>query len=196
MKIIKYNLCIKVNTGTEEAPVWEDAKGPICTMSYSEENLALAQSEAYGEVTVEDDGAGPGITQEAVISAMSEACAAAIIGGVDVVLSDGETYHFSLTLEDQMNLMSLQALLDAGAETVPYHADGQDCRYYDAEDFHTITQAATTWKMFQESYFNSLRGYIQSLESEEALEAVQYGMEIPEAFQTDVLRQLMGGMET
>ena len=196
MKIIKFKIpghILVADENGDEAAVETLAE---VSMPYSEENLALAQSEAYGEVMVEDDGTGSGITQEAVIAAMSEACAAAITGGVDVVLSDGETYHFSLTLEDQMNLMSLQALLDAGAETVPYHADGQDCRYYGAEDFHTITQAATTWKMFQESYFNSLRGYIQSLESEEELEAVQYGMEIPEAFQTDVLRQLMGGMET
>lgn len=138
----------------------------------------------------------PAKTGADVTAAMREACAAAITGGVDVTLGDGQTCHFSLTIEDQMNLISLQSMVDAGAEAVPYHADGEECRYYSAEDFHTITQAATMWKLYQESYFNSLRGYIQSLESEDELEAVQYGMEIPEAFQTDVLRQLMGGMET
>lgn len=188
-KIIAYHMKTISEDGVE-------TKGAACSMPYSEENLKIAQAEAFGEVTVTDDGTGPGITPEMVIAAMSEACAAAITGGVDVALSDGQTCHFSLTLEDQMNLMSLQALVDAGAEAVPYHADGEDCRYYSAADFHTITQAATMWKMYQESYFNSLRSYIQSLESEDDLEAVRYGMEIPEAFQTDVLRQLMGGMQT
>ena len=63
MKIIKYNLIAKVNTGTEEAPVWEERKGPECSMPYSEANLALAEAEAFGEVTVEDDGQ-PEPTQE------------------------------------------------------------------------------------------------------------------------------------
>lgn len=142
------------------------------------------------EITMEENGTGPTITPEAVIAAMSEACASAITGGVDVALSDGQAYHFSLTLEDQMNLMSLQAMVNAGAEAVPYHADGEDCRYYTAADFNLIAQAATAWKMYQESYFNSLRGYIQSIENEDELEAVQYGMDIPEIFQTDVLRRL------
>lgn len=186
-KIIQYHMKSIAEDGVE-------LQGAAVSMPWSEANLAIAEAEAFGEVTVTDDGTGPIITQESVIDAMREACAAAITSGVDVSLRDGSIHHFSLTLEDQMNLMSLQALMDAGAETVPYHADGEDCRYYSAEDFHTITQAATMWKMYQESYFNSLRGYIQSLKRAEDLEAVRYGMEIPEAFQTDVLRQLMGGM--
>lgn len=136
----------------------------------------------------------PASTKEEVISEMSSACAEAILKGVEVTLSDGQAHHFSLTLEDQMNLMSLQALVNAGTEAVPYHADGEDCRYYTAEDFNLIAQAATMWKMYQESYFNSLRGYIQSIENEDELETVRYGMEIPEAFRTDVLRKLMGEM--
>ena len=55
-KYIKYNLKTRINTGTEPEPVWTDAPGPECSMPYSEDNLALARAEAYGEVTVEDDG--------------------------------------------------------------------------------------------------------------------------------------------
>lgn len=151
--------------------------------------------EQYKEITMEENGTGLAITIETVIAAMSEACASTITCGVDVALSDGQTHHFSLTLEDQMNLMSLQALVNAGTEAVPYHADGEDCQYYTAADFNLIAQAATMWKMYQESYFNSLRGYILSLETQDQLEAVWYGMEIPEAFRTDVLQQLMKEMQ-
>ena len=185
MKIIKYYLKTIDENG-------EAVQGPECSMPYSEENLALAEAEAFGAVTVEDDGTGPSITREAVTASMRRACADAITGGVDVVLESGETCHFSLTLEDQLNLMNLQSMADAGAAQLPYHADGEDCRYYSPEELHTITQAATRWKMYQESYFNSLRGYIASLETQEQLEAVRYGMEIPEAFRTDVLRQMEG----
>lgn len=136
------------------------------------------------------------IVRENTVTLMSAACAAAITSGVDVVLSDGNTYHFSLELEDQLNLLSLQGMIASGAEAVPYHADGEECRYYSAADFGEIAEAATFWKLYQESYFNSLRGYIRSMETIAELLAVSYGMEIPEAYQTDVLRQLvlqMGG---
>lgn len=56
MKTIKYYLKYKINTGTEENPVWEETQGPECSMQYSEANMAIAQAEAYGEITVEDDG--------------------------------------------------------------------------------------------------------------------------------------------
>ena len=186
-EIIKYNLASVDEDGTV-------VQGPECSMPYSAENLALAQSEAYGEVSVEEDGTSPVITRDTVTAAMRKACADAITGGVDVTLDGGRTCHFSLTLEDQLNLMNLQSMADAGAAQLPYHADGENCRYYSPEELHTITQAATRWKMYQESYFNSLRGYIASLETQEQLEAVRYGMEIPEPFRTDVLRQMEGAL--
>ena len=128
------------------------------------------------------------------IAAMSAACNAAITAGVDVELSDGNTYHYSLTLEDQLNMMNLQAMVASGAESVPYHADGEECRYYSAADFAAIAEAATAWKLYHESYFNSLRSYIQSMTTVEEIEAVTYGMEIPAEYQTDVLKNLTGGV--
>lgn len=194
MKFIKYFLKTQKNTGTVKEPVWEDVRGAECTMPYSEANMAIAESEAYGEIAVVDDGTDLDIAQRTVIAAMSAACREAITGGVDVTLSDGDTYHFSLTTEDQLNLMSLQSMVAAGANTVPYHADGASCRYYSAAELNIITQAATQWKLFQESYFNSLRDYIRSMSTPGELEHVHYGMEIPEPYQTDVLQNLMAQM--
>lgn len=130
----------------------------------------------------------------AKISEMSVACNDAIVSGVDVVLSDGNTHHFSLSIEDQLNLISLQGMVSSGAEAVPYHADGEECCYYSADDFTAIATAATEWKLYQESYFNSLRAYIQSMETMEELLAVEYGMKVPLEYQTDVLRQIMSQM--
>lgn len=57
-KIIKYNLCTKVNHGTVEKPVLEDVLTEV-VMGWNEINEAIAQREAYnGEYTVEDDGQG------------------------------------------------------------------------------------------------------------------------------------------
>ena len=194
-KTIRFNLKTHINTGTEQAPVWQDAPGPECSMPYSEENLSLAQAEAYGEFTVVPDERELETIRAELIAAMSAACNAAIVGGVDVTLGDGNTYHYSLTAEDQINLISLQSMVAAGADAVPYHADGEACRYYSAADFTAIANAATAWVLYHQSYFNSLKQYILSMETTDELDAVTYGMEIPEAYRTEVLAQIMSQME-
>lgn len=125
-----------------------------------------------------------------VIARCSEACGEAIISGIDLTLADGQSYHFSLTIEDQINLASLQTLIAGGSQSVPYHADGEPCRYFSAEEFLSLTSAATQWKLYHESYFNSLREYINSLEDIPALDAIIYGMDIPEAYKSSVLIDL------
>lgn len=56
MKIIKYNLCTKINHGTEEEPKIEEILSPV-TMGWNEANEEIAKKEAYnGEYTIEDDG--------------------------------------------------------------------------------------------------------------------------------------------
>lgn len=56
MKIIKYNLCTRVNHGTEEEPKFEEVLSPV-TIGWNEANEEIAKKEAYnGEYTIEDDG--------------------------------------------------------------------------------------------------------------------------------------------
>ncbi len=138
------------------------------------------------------------------IAALSAECESIIEAGVDVTLSDGESHHFSLSEHDQNNLNSLSnerqlAILTAmltGATTeeiaevvnatYEYHADGELCCYYSAEDFTKITAMMTAWKKYHEAYFNSLKLYINSLEDVVAIAAIEYGVEIPEEYQSEV----------
>ena len=63
MKILKYNLCTKVNHGTEENPVLEETLSAV-EMGWNETNEEIAKEEAYnGEYTIEDDGQ-PDLTSE------------------------------------------------------------------------------------------------------------------------------------
>ena len=56
MKILKYNLCNRINIGTEENPEWEEVYTPV-SMVWSELNEDIAKREAHnGEYTIEDNG--------------------------------------------------------------------------------------------------------------------------------------------
>lgn len=125
------------------------------------------------------------------INEMSIACNKAITNGFDVVLSDGETYHFSLTIQDQLNLIMLSAMVSAGETVIPYHADGELCRYYSCQDISTISAAATAHKTYHITYFNSLKSWIDSLDNIQDIASVRYGDQIPAEYQSDILKELL-----
>ena len=128
------------------------------------------------------------------IAEMSNTCNKVITNGFDVTLSDGNSYHFSLTTQDQLNLITLSSMVANGETQIPYHADGELCRFYSAEDINTIITTATQFKTYQVSYFNALKAYIESMTDIETIGAVTYGMEIPAEHQSDVLKVLLAGM--
>lgn len=130
------------------------------------------------------------------IAEMSNTCNKVITNGFDVTLSDGNSYHFSLTTQDQLNLITLSSMIASGETQIPYHADGELCRFYSAEDINTIITTATQFKTYQVSYFNALKAYIESMTDIETIGAVVYGIEIPAEHQSDVLKVLLAAMAT
>ena len=59
MKKIKYNLCTRINHGTEEAPNIEEILSPV-EMGWNEQNEAIAKREAHnGQYTVEEVPTSP-----------------------------------------------------------------------------------------------------------------------------------------
>ena len=122
------------------------------------------------------------------IEYMSYLCHQTIENGILITLSDGLEHRFSLTENDQTNLMERQAQLMAGATQVSYHADGELCTYYSAEDMTTIIQTNIFHKEYQTTYFNSLKHYINSMTDKNEISAVEYGIEIPEQYQSQPLK--------
>lgn len=56
MQYLKYEICNRANTGTEEKPVWRESFF-VKKIPYTEANEEIAKREAYnGEYTIEDDG--------------------------------------------------------------------------------------------------------------------------------------------
>lgn len=125
------------------------------------------------------------------ISEMSAVCNRIISEGFSLALSDGADHHFALTTQDQLNLITLATLVSNGEQAIPYHADGELCKFYSADDVRKIISAATAFKTYHISYFNTIKSYIASLDAMSDVIAVYYGMEIPTEYQSDVLKYLL-----
>ena len=119
---------------------------------------------------------------------ISQACEQAIYSGVSVTLADGSSEHFALTEHDQLNLFGKQVQLAAGAEQLEYHSDGQPCRYYSAADMMTIITKAMWHVSYHTTYCNALNMWVAGAETAEELQQVFYGADVPEQYQSEVLK--------
>lgn len=117
--------------------------------------------------------------------------------GISVKLKSGETKHFSLDEHDQLNLFGKLAELTAGAPLCAYHADGEPCTYFLAEDMRAIVQRAVWFVSYHTTYLNALHRWLDVCQDEAELSSIFYGAEIPEEHQNpvlkDLVKQIMGG---
>ena len=152
-------------------------------IEYDREEQEPAQDEPYVDPI---DEASIDFIRQSKISEMSYKCRQAIENGIDIELR-GETQHFSLTTQDQLNLMSLSVMAQT-QQMIPYHADGETCIFYTAEEIEQIVSAATTHKVYHTTYYNALKTYINALETIEEIAAIEYGVEIPDEYKSEVLK--------
>lgn len=124
--------------------------------------------------------------RQSKISEMSLQCRRAIEAGIDIQLRM-ETKHFSMDTQDQLNLMSLGVMAQT-QQLIPYHADGETCIFYTADEINQIVSAATAHKVYHTTYYNALKNYINSLSTIEEIAAITYGTPIPEEYQSEVLK--------
>ena len=101
---------------------------------------------------------------------LSAECEKTIIAGVDV----GDA-HYSLTIEDQANILALTPLAQAG-NSVFYHQDGEMCREYSSDEFLAVVNAATVFKTLQTTYCNLLMRQVEAMTDAEEIRAVKYGV--------------------
>lgn len=175
----------------------------IIEITYEEYKIFKQAIDSEQEIIVEDDDyIAPPITpiiipeEEGIdyirttkIKEMSYTCNKTIEDGFDLEMEDG-SHHYSYALEDQLNLMNLSSMIAQGINELSYHADGELCRFYTPAEINRIIDAGNKWKTYHTTYFNALKSYINSLETIEEISAITYGIEIPEAFKTDVLKIL------
>ncbi len=119
---------------------------------------------------------------------ISQACEQAIYSGVSVTLADGSSEHFALTEHDQLNLFGKQVQLADGSAQLEYHSDGQPCRYYSAADMRNIVERAMWHVSYHTTYCNALNMWVAGVESVDELQRIFYGADVPEQYQSEVLK--------
>ncbi len=135
--------------------------------------------------------------KESKISELNNVQQETIVNGVDVTLSDGNSHHFSLSEYDQISLMALQTQVTAGVEQIPWHTADSDtgCEYFSNADMATIIAKALAHVTWHVTYFINLKIYINALETVDEVNAIEYGVYIPEEYQDDVMKDLYKAME-
>lgn len=177
----------KISSTIEKGEVYEKPIDEINADDGNNENIGIEDIDDSTQITV-------AYMKEMKIKEMSGLCEKIITNGFDIKLSDNKSHHFSLSIQDQLNLLSMAKMIENGETLIPYHADGELCKAYSVEDMSNIITYATEFKTFHTTYFNSLKAYINSLRSVNTVSAIEYGVEIPEKYQSDILKQLYAKM--
>lgn len=130
-------------------------------------------------------------TKRKALQRLSSKCKASINAGFSVLLSDYESYNFKLTAEDQLNLMSIEGQLNAGAETVIYHATGQPCRVFSRDDMLKVIKAFRQHVTYHTTYFNVAKQYINSLTDIEKINQFSYGTDVSGVATDKSIKQIL-----
>ena len=104
---------------------------------------------------------------------MGADCTAAIYAGIDI---GGKRY--SLTEHDQTELMAQLQTVKEGAPAVPYHADGELCRMFTAEEFVAVATVAMQHIFYHRTYCNHLNAWVRRGKLGE-VKGIFYGKELP-----------------
>ena len=143
--------------------------------------------------------------RETKIAEMSSMSEKTIHAGADITLSDGVTYHFSFSDQDQFqigflataakNAQMLEAMGQPTLETgkdYPWHADGGDCIFYSRADMITIGSTMQNYITYHNSYFHALRNYIRSMNNPLKIMEIKYGVEVPKMYLGEVYQTVIG----
>lgn len=112
------------------------------------------------------------------IQELSNECNKKILNGVDVLLKDDTTKHFSYTIEDQSNLKELFDIVLQTKVPQYYHADGESCREYCPEDIIQIYVYESLNKIESITYYNQMKLYILSLTDENEIKEIHWGTQL------------------
>lgn len=123
------------------------------------------------------------------LAQLRDECGEMIKNGFDLFLSDEVSHHFSLSVEDQLNLLDLQKALNEGNDLI-YHADGELMQFYGEEDARAILTGANKWKQYAIALYNSIKNWINNIDDISVIDSISFDSEIPDEYCTPVLQVL------
>lgn len=129
--------------------------------------------------------------KQRAIKRISSLCKSKITDGFSVKLSDGKTYDFKLTTEDQLNLILLENQLNAGSTTFLYHATNQPCRFFSREDMTRIIAAFKRYVEYHTTYFNVAKQYLNSQIDIEKINKFTYGTDVSSLVTDPVIKRIL-----
>ena len=137
------------------------------------------------DVTREDLCEDIDVVRHYVVEKMCNACMNAVLSGIDFVDETGSISHYGYSIEDQINILSLQSRIEKYGDNIPYHADGCDYRMYRRDEFENIVDELIDNKITHCVYLARLKKYINDMGTTSELADVYYGMEIPKQYLSD-----------
>lgn len=117
-------------------------------------------------------------------------CAETIKKGVTLSINSKKK-TFPLEITDQLNISRLYQQALSGETFLPYHAEDGLCEEFSKEDIILLYETMCEHINYHTAYHNSLQDYVESLTEDKDISSVTYGMEIPEFYQTDVLKKML-----
>ena len=154
-----------------------------------------------GEFVFKDDTTN--IKLQKVINAklqfLSKTCNEQIEKGIDYNGS-----HYSLnSSDDQINLIQLgfdaKVSLMTGQpleEPLMYHADGEECREYTAEEILGLSSLAKKYKTYHTTFFNTIKSQINSMTNIDDIIYIDYDPRALDKTHLDKLTSIVGDLES
>lgn len=125
------------------------------------------------------------------IANMSAICNQLITHGIDF-----NNEHYSLTSDDQINLMKLESVATLSPSTqIFYHPDGGLCRAYSTEEILQLANLATLWIVYHTTYFNFTKAQLSQETDVEKIINFQYGNTLNDGFNAQI-QQIATGIDT
>ena len=158
-------------------------------LSYKYIDGKFVKNTEYGKPTL----------SQAIIDKSSEiniACENMIVAGVDYKSTAG-LQHYSLTTYDQTNIMALGSEAKQG-KSVPYHANGEICRFYTPDDFLGLVATVMYCITYNTTYANMLKHQVADMTNVDDVLAVQYGTPLNADYQAklDEIMEALRNAET
>lgn len=108
------------------------------------------------------------------IDELRDICNKNIIEGLQIQLSDAKLHHFTMSIEDQLNLLEIRHLMSIGEQEFVYHETGGEYKTFTREDMQIIINEMFKHKQSHLLRFNNLKKHINQLINLDEISNITY----------------------